>query len=57
MDSFSTLVSNALATNAPPGSIAVYKGLISQIFGLTTVLIPVPVCSSATTAGALAGGT
>lgn len=56
MDSFSTLVSNAVAKDAAPGSIANYKGVISQIFSLTSVLIPVPVCSSATTAGALADG-
>lgn len=57
MDSFSKLVSNALADKAFTGRREAYSGIISQIFELTNVLIPVPVCSSATTASDLADGT
>ena len=49
-DSFSTLVSNAIEY---PVSIAAYSGVIRRIFDLNDSLIPVAICSSATTAGAL----
>jgi hypothetical protein len=54
MDSFSRLVSNALSVDALQG--IEYSGTISMLFELNRVLIPVPVCSSATTAGDLANG-
>ena len=54
MDSFSRLVSNALSEKAPLGYHAEYSGVISMLFELNHVLIPVPVCSSATTADDLA---
>ena len=56
MDSFSKLVSNALSDDAQRGSRLEYSGVISMLFELNRVLIPVPVCSSATTAGDLANG-
>ena len=55
LDSFSTLVSNAtkdLNANHTP-SAAAYAGVISTLFDLNTSIIPIAVCSSATTAGAL----
>ena len=56
MDSFSRLVSNALSVDALQGSRLEYSGTIAMLFELNRVLIPVPVCSSATTAGDLANG-
>ena len=50
LDSFSTLVSNALD---PKESKTAYAGVIVTLFDLNTSIIPVAVCSSATTAGAL----
>jgi low temperature requirement protein LtrA len=50
LDSFSTLVSNALN---PHESKVAYAGMISMLFDLNTSIIPIAVCSSATTAGAL----
>ena len=55
LDSFSTLVSNAnrdLKSNHTP-SVSAYGGVIVTLFDLNTSIIPVAVCSSATTAGAL----
>ena len=55
LDSFSTLVSNAnrdLKSNHTP-SVSAYAGVIVTLFDLNTSIIPVAVCSSATTAGAL----
>jgi hypothetical protein len=54
-DSFSTLVSNALDDKEAKDSKskAAYSGVITMIFDLNTSMIPVAVCSSATTAGAL----
>ena len=55
LDSFSTLVSNAtrdLNSNHTP-SVAAYSGVITTLFDLNTSIIPIAVCSSATTAGAL----
>jgi len=55
LDSFSTLVSNAnrdLNANHTP-SVAAYAGEITMLFDLNTAIIPIAVCSSATTAGAL----
>ncbi len=49
-DSFSTLVTNALRD---PSSTSAYSGVIATIFDLNASMIPVAVCSSATTAGAL----
>jgi len=56
MDSFCTLVSNALSVDARRDSRAEYRDVICMLFELNHVLIPVPVCSSATTAGDLANG-
>ena len=55
LDSFSTLVSNALEDKEAKNthSKAAYDGLIVTLFDLNTSIIPVAVCSSATTAGAL----
>jgi hypothetical protein len=50
LDSFSTLVSNALD---PKESKTAYAAVITTLFDLNTSIIPVAVCSSATTAGAL----
>jgi hypothetical protein len=50
LDSFSTLVSNALN---PHESKVAYAGMISMLFDLNTSIIPIAVCSSATTGGAL----
>jgi len=50
LDSFSTLVSNALD---PKESKTAYAEVIVTLFDLNTSIIPVAVCSSATTAGAL----
>ena len=55
LDSFSTLVSNAtrdLNSNYSL-SVSAYAGVIVTLFDLNTSIIPVAVCSSATTAGAL----
>jgi len=55
LDSFSTLVSNALKdlnSNHTP-SAAAYSGVIMTLFDLNTSIIPVAVCSSATTVGTL----
>ena len=55
LDSFSTLVSNAtrdLNANHTT-SVADYAGVITMLFNLNTSIIPIAVCSSATTAGAL----
>ena len=51
LDSFSTLVSKALVSTEEKKS--EYDGVISMLFDLNTSIIPVAVCSSATTAGAL----
>ena len=51
LDSFSTLVSKALVSTEEKKS--EYDGVISRLFDLNTSIIPVAVCSSATTAGAL----
>ena len=51
LDSFSTLVSKALVASAKDKS--EYDAVISKLFDLNTSIIPVAVCSSATTAGAL----
>ena len=51
LDSFSTLVSNALASMEKEKS--EYDYVISTLFKLNTSIIPVAVCSSATTAGSL----
>jgi hypothetical protein len=59
LDSFSTLVSNAtrdLNANHTP-SVAAYAGVISMLFDLNTSIIPIAVCSSATTAGELSEST
>ena len=56
MDSFCRLVSNALSVDTQRGSRAEYRDAICMLFELNRVLIPVPVCSSATTAGDLAKG-
>ena len=55
LDSFSTLVSNALEATAAKNARlhSEYDGVISTLFDLNTSIIPVAVCSSATTAGAL----
>ena len=50
-DSFSTLVSKALASTEEKK--AEYDGVISMLFRLNTAMLPIAVCSSATTAGAL----
>ena len=54
-DSYSTLVSNATkdlnAKNTT--SAAAYSGVISMLFRLNIAMLPIAVCSSATTAGAL----
>jgi beta-phosphoglucomutase-like phosphatase (HAD superfamily) len=54
-DSFSTLVSNALEDKEAKDSKskAAYSGVISTLFRLNTAMLPIAVCSSATTAGAL----
>ena len=55
LESFSTLVSNAnrdLKSNHTP-SVSAYAGVIVTLFDLNTSIIPVAVCSSATTLGAL----
>jgi hypothetical protein len=49
LDSFSTLVSNAINENKK----VQYCSVISTLFDLNTSIIPIAVCSSATTAGAL----
>ena len=51
LDSFSTLVSKALVSTEEKKS--EYDGVISMLFDLNTSIIPIAVCSSATTAGAL----
>jgi hypothetical protein len=51
LDSFSTLVSKALVAFEEKKS--EYDGVISKFFDLNTSIIPVAVCSSATTVGAL----
>ena len=51
LDSFSTLVSKALVASEEKKS--EYDGVISMLFDLNTSIIPIAVCSSATTAGAL----
>ncbi len=48
-DSFSTLVSNALVEKKK----IEYNNVFASIFNLRTSIIPVAVCSSATSAGAL----
>ena len=53
LDSFSTLVSKALVSTEEKKS--EYDGVISMLFDLNTSIIPIAVCSSATTAGALNG--
>jgi len=55
LDSFSTLVSNALEDKESKNSQskAAYAGVIVMLFNLNTSIIPIAVCSSATTAGAL----
>ena len=55
LDSFSTLVSNALEAKEAKNSNtkAEYAGVISTLFDLNTSMIPIAVCSSATTADAL----
>lgn len=55
LDSFSTLVSNALKAKAAKNARLEFEfgGVISTLFDLNTSIIPVAVCSSATTAGAL----
>ena len=55
LDSFSTLVSNALEAKKTEksDSKAEYAGVISMLFNLNTSIIPIAVCSSVTTAGAL----
>ena len=55
LDSFSTLVSNALEDKESKNSQskAAYAGVIAMLFNLNTSIIPIAVCSSATTAGAL----
>jgi len=55
LDSFSTLVSNALEDKESKNSQskAAYSGVISMLFDLNTSIIPIAVCSSATTAGTL----
>ena len=50
-DSFSTLVSKALASTEEKK--AEYDGVISMLFRLNTAMLPIAVCSSATTAGTL----
>ena len=50
-DSFSTLVSKALASTEEKK--AEYDGVISTLFRLNTAMLPIAVCSSTTTAGAL----
>ena len=54
-DSFSTLVSNALDDKEAKNSQskAAYSGVITTLFDLNTSILPIAVCSSATTAGAL----
>jgi hypothetical protein len=54
-DSFSTLVSNATKDlNAKnTASAAAYSGVIAMLFRLNTAMLPIGVCSSTTTAGAL----
>ena len=54
-DSFSTLVSNALEDKEAKDSKskAAYSGVISTLYGLNTAMLPIAVCSSATTAGEL----
>jgi hypothetical protein len=54
-DSFSTLVTNAIEDTAAKnsGSKAAYAGVVVTVFNLNDSMIPVAVCSSATTAGAL----
>ena len=51
LDSFSTLVSKALVASEKDKS--EYDGVISKLFDLNTSIIPIAVCSSATTVGAL----
>ena len=51
IDSFSTLVSKAVVSTEEKKS--EYDGVISTLFDLNTSIIPIAVCSSATTAGAL----
>ena len=51
LDSFSTLVSKALASTEEKKS--EYDSVISMLFDLNTSIIPIAICSSATTAGAL----
>jgi len=55
IDSFSTLVSNALEDKEAKDSKskAAYSGVISVLFRLNTAMLPIAVCSSTTTAGAL----
>jgi len=55
LNSFSTLVSNAIEDKEAKNSQskAAYAGVISTLFDLNTSIIPIAVCSSATTAGAL----
>jgi len=55
LDSFSSLVTNALkAEKANQADIAQeYAGVISMLFNLHASMIPLPVASSSTTAGAL----
>jgi hypothetical protein len=55
LDSFSTLVSKAIVSNEEKK--AEYDGVISMLFDLNTSIIPIAVCSSATTAGALSEST
>ena len=50
-DSFCTLVSKALASTEEKK--AEYDGVISMLFRLNTAMLPIAVCSSATTAGSL----
>jgi hypothetical protein len=54
-DSFSTLVSNATKDlNAKnTASAAAYSGVIAMLFRLNKAMLPIGVCSSTTTAGAL----
>ena len=54
-DSFSTLVTNATRDSAAnnSGSVAAYAGVVVTVFNLNDSMIPVAVCSSATTAGEL----
>ena len=51
-DSFSNIITSALE-KAAIGSMASHRAIVSELFQLSSVLIPIPVCSSATTAGAL----